>query len=184
MPYLKPGHRPPTTSPPPPPRCQPSHEPESPAVFRVSACRVQLRHPRTTAIGDLHPNKADAGSHRDRDRLPRNTRAAVLETIGEKLAREENSIILAGVPRAEDRTHERADHPCPLHQPGNLHALANRRPSHQRTTFPSAREDPQGPDGRREIDAHLSRYRQAEYAPSTGCLQESKQAVPARLACC
>jgi hypothetical protein len=52
------------------------------------------------------------------------------------------------VPRAEDRAHETADNPSPLHQPGNLHALANRRPRHQRTAFPPAREDPQGPNGR------------------------------------
>lgn len=145
---FEPGHHPPATSPPSPPRCQPGHEPESSAVFRVSACRAQLRHPGAAAIGDFHPDSAGAGRHRDRDRLPGNTRAAVLETIGEKLAREEHSVIPARMPRAEDRADERADNPSPLHQPGNLHALANRRPSHQRTAFPPAREDPQGPDGR------------------------------------
>ena len=72
----------------------------------------------------------------------------MLETIGEKLAREEHSVIPAGMPRTEDRADERADNPSPLHQPGNLYALANRRPSHQRTAFPPAREGPQGPDGR------------------------------------
>jgi hypothetical protein len=72
----------------------------------------------------------------------------VLEAVGEKLAREEHSVIPARVPRAEDRADERADNPSPLHQPGNLHALSNRRPGHQRTAFPPAREDPPGPNGR------------------------------------
>ena len=36
------------------------------------------------------------------------------------------------------------DNPRPLQKPSNLHALANRSPSHQRTAFPPAREDSQG----------------------------------------
>jgi hypothetical protein len=145
---FEPGYRPAAAPPPAPPCGQPFHEPEPTAVFRVLACSAQLRHPSAAAIGDLYPDSAGAGRHRDRDRLPGNTRAAVPEAIGEKLAREQDSIILAGVPRAEDRAHETADNPSPLHQPGNLHALANRRPRHQRTAFPPAREDPQGPNGR------------------------------------
>jgi hypothetical protein len=148
VPQFEPGHRPPATSPPPPPCGQSCHEPEPTAVFRVRASRAQLRHPRTAAIGDLNPDSAGAGRHRDRDRLPGKTRATMLQAVREKLAREQDSFILAGMPRAEDRADERADNPNPLHQPGNLHALAHRRPSHQRTAFLPAREDPQGPNGR------------------------------------
>jgi hypothetical protein len=70
------------------------------------------------------------------------------QAVAEKLAREQDGVILTRMPRAEGRADERADDPSPLHQPGNLHALANRRPSHQRTAFPPAREGPRGPDGR------------------------------------
>ena len=145
-PEFEPGHHLPAAPPPSPPRGQSGHEPESPPVFRVPVGLTQLRHTRATAISDLHPDGADAGSYGDRDRLPWDTRAAVLETIGEKLAHKKYGVIPAGMPRAKDRTHERADNPCPLRQSGNLHALANRRPSHQRTAFPSALEDPQGPE--------------------------------------
>ena len=68
--------------------------------------------------------------------------------IAEKLAREEDSLIPARVLWTEHRAHELADNPCPLYQSGNLHALTDRRPSHQRTAFPPARDDPQGPNGR------------------------------------
>ena len=137
---FEPGHRPRATPPPAPPRGQPCHEPKSTAAFRVPVGRAQLRHPTAAAIGDLHPDSTGTGRHRDRDRLPGKTRAAVPNAVAEKLAREQDSVILAGMLRAEDRAHECADNPSPFHKPGNLQALANRRPSHQRTAFPSARK--------------------------------------------
>ena len=71
------------------------------------------------------------------------------QAVGEKLAREQYGIIPARVPRAEYRAHERADSPDPLHQPGNLHALANRHPSHQFTAFPPpGKTEPPGPAAR------------------------------------
>ena len=108
-PEFEPGHHTPAAPPPPPPRRQPRHEPKPPAAFRVMAGRTQLRRPRAAAVGDLHPDGADPGPHRDRDRLPGRSRAAVPDTIAEKLAHEKYSVIPAGMPRAEDRAHERAD---------------------------------------------------------------------------
>ena len=116
---------------------------EPPAAFRVIASRAQLRHPGAAAIGDLHPDSAGAGRYRDRDRLPGKTRAAVPDAVAEKLAREQDSIIPAGMPRAEYRAHERADNPRPFPSPGDLHALPNRCPSHQRTCLPVRTETPQ-----------------------------------------
>jgi hypothetical protein len=147
-PQYKPGHGPPAAPPPAPPRGKPRHEPEPPAAFRVIAGRALLRHPGAAAIDDLHPDNADAGRHRDGNRFPGKTRAAVPHAVTEQLAREEDSVIPAGVPRTEDRAHERADNSRPFRQPGNFHALANRRPAHQRTAFPPARKGPQGTDGR------------------------------------
>ena len=57
-PQLEPGHRPPATPPPAPPRGQDRHQPQPPAVFRVTASRTQLRHPEAAAISDLHPDHA------------------------------------------------------------------------------------------------------------------------------
>ena len=172
MAQFEPGHRPRTTPSPAPPRGQPCHEPKPTAAFRVPAGRAQLRHPRAAAIGDLYPDSAGTGRHCDRDRLPGKTRAAVPNAVAEKLAREQDSVILAGMLRAEDRAHECADNPRPFHKPGNLQALANRRPSHQRTAFPSTRKARRGRTDAREIHAHLSRHRQAEYAPPAGWPQE------------
>ena len=118
-------------------------EPEPPAGFCVIGGRTQLRHPRAAAIGDLHPDSASAGRHRDRDRLPGTPRAALPQAVAEKFAREQDSIIAARVPWAEHRAHERADGPRSLHPPGNLHALPDRR-THLRTAFPPARK-PAGP---------------------------------------
>src|SRR5882724_10599234 len=120
-----------------------------------------------TAIGDLNPNNADAGRDRHRDRLPGKTRAAIPHAIAEKLAHEQDSVIPARVPRAEHRAHERADNPRTLHPPGNPNALPDRRPSHQHTRLPARRKDPQGRERTHgEMHAHLSRQRQAKYAPA------------------
>jgi hypothetical protein len=147
-PEYEPGHRPAAAPPPAPPVGQPFHDPEPTAVFRVRTGRAKFRHPRTASVGDLHPHSGDVGRDRDRDRLPGKTRAAVAQAVGEKLAREQYGIIPARVPRAEYRAHERADNPDPLHQPGNLHALANRHPSHQFTAFPPPGKTRWGPNGR------------------------------------
>jgi hypothetical protein len=83
-PELKPNHRPPAAPPPPPPsRGQPGHDPEPATVFRVIAGQAQLRCPGAAAIGDLHPDSACAGRHRDSDRLPGKTRAAVPKAVAE-----------------------------------------------------------------------------------------------------
>jgi hypothetical protein len=183
VPQFEPGHRPPAAPPPAPPRGQPRHEPEPPSAFRVISSRTQLRHPMATAIGDLNPDNAGAGRDRHRDRLPGQTRAAIPHAIAEKLAHEQDSVIPARVPRAEHRAHERADNPRTLHPSGNPNALPDRRPSHQHTRLPARRKDPQGRERTHgEMHAHLSRQRQAKYAPGgLTCRQATSCARPARM---
>jgi hypothetical protein len=72
----------------------------------------------------------------------------VPDRITEDLAREQYGIVPARVPWAEYRAHERADNLHALHQPGNLHALANRYPGHQFTAFPPPGKTRWGPNGR------------------------------------
>ena len=119
------------------------NELEPPAAFGVMARRPQLWQPGTAAISDFHPDSAGAGCYRYRDRLPGKTRAAVPDAVAEKLAREQDSIIPAGVPRAKHRANERADNPRPVPSPGDPHALPNFRLTHQRTCFPVRTETPQ-----------------------------------------
>src|SRR6266571_3311801 len=45
-----PGHRPPAASPPPPPRGQSRHQPQPPAIFRLTTAGPQLRHTRAAAV--------------------------------------------------------------------------------------------------------------------------------------
>ena len=52
------GHNPPAVPPPAPPRRQGRNKLESPAAFRVTVRRTQLRHPRPGAVGDLDPDDA------------------------------------------------------------------------------------------------------------------------------
>jgi hypothetical protein len=67
----------------------------------------------------------------------------VPDAVAEKLAREQDSIIPAGVPRAKHRANERTDNPRTVPSPGDLHALPNFRLTHQRTCFPVRTETPQ-----------------------------------------
>ena len=68
--------------------------------------------------------------------------------LAKSSTREQHGIVPARVPRAEYRAHEQADNPHALHQPGDLHALANRYPSHQFTAFPPPGKTRWGPNGR------------------------------------
>jgi hypothetical protein len=58
---------------------------EPPAVFRVAASGSWFWHPRPAPVGDLDPDNVVHRLDRHRDRLAGGTRAAVPQTIGEKL---------------------------------------------------------------------------------------------------
>ena len=73
---------------------------EPPAVFGVAASGARFWHPRPAPVGDLDPDNVVPRLNRDRDRLAQSTRAAVPETIREKLAHQQGSRIPAGVTRA------------------------------------------------------------------------------------
>ena len=95
---FEPGHQPPAAPPPAPPRREARNELKPPAAFRITARRTQLRRPRPGAIGDLDPDDAVPGPDRDRDRLPRSTRAAVPDRITEDLADQQDRVISAWMP--------------------------------------------------------------------------------------
>jgi hypothetical protein len=110
--------------------------------------RAQLRHPRTAPISDLDPDHAVPGPDRYRDRLARNTRAAMPHAIAKKLAHQQDSHIPARVTRAERTSHEGAGDTRPLRPPGKRRALPDRCPSHQATALPG-RPTPGNPPSRR-----------------------------------
>lgn len=70
---------------------------EPPAVFRLAASGSRFWHPRPAPVGHLDPDNAVQRLDRDRDRLPGGTRAAMPQTIGEKLAHQQRSHVSAGV---------------------------------------------------------------------------------------
>jgi hypothetical protein len=70
---------------------------EPPAVFRVATSGARLRHPRPAPVGDLDPDNVVLHPDRDRDRLAGNTRAAMPQTIGEKLAHQQGGHVPARV---------------------------------------------------------------------------------------
>jgi len=73
---------------------------EPPAAFSVPASGARLRYPRPAPVGDLNPDNVVRHHDRDRDRLARSTRAAVPQTIGEKLAHQQCGYVPARVARA------------------------------------------------------------------------------------
>jgi len=162
---LKPCLQPPPAPPAPaPPRREARDELKPPASFRVAACRTQLRRPRPSAVGDLDPDGTASGNDRDRDRLPRSTRAAVPDRITEDLADQQDSHIPARVPRAEYLSDKGTGGTRPLRPPGKRHALPDRHPGHHRTRpspAASPRETGRAACGRRDMHAQLRRERQA-----------------------
>jgi hypothetical protein len=110
VPQPEPGHRPPAASPP-PPRGQSRHQPQPPAIFRLTTAGPQLRHTRAAAVSDLDPDHASGSPDRDRDRLPCSARAAVPDAVGEQLAHQQRGAILARVPRPGHPGRERAGNP-------------------------------------------------------------------------
>jgi len=66
----EPGHDPTAAPPPAPPGGQGRDQFQSPAALRVPASRAQPRHPGPAAVGDLDPDQAVPGRHRDRDPPP------------------------------------------------------------------------------------------------------------------
>jgi len=111
VPQPEPGHRPPAASPP-PPRGQSRHQPQPPAIFRLTTAGPQLRHTRAAAVSDLDPDHASGSPDRDRDRLPCSARAAVPDAVGEQLAHQQRGAILARVPRPGHPGRERAGNPA------------------------------------------------------------------------
>jgi hypothetical protein len=99
-----------------PPRRRQPHRAASPATSpspRPSSASPPARRssgtPRATAVSDLNPDQSVPGPDRDRDRLSRITRAAVLHTITQQLpVNQQDGDIPARVHRAEHRVHERA----------------------------------------------------------------------------
>jgi hypothetical protein len=73
---------------------------EPPDVFRITASRARLRHLWPAQVCDLDPDNVVRRLDRDRDRLAGNTRAAMPETIGEKLAHQQRGHIPGRVARA------------------------------------------------------------------------------------
>ena len=182
MPELEPGHRLPAMPPRPPPYGQFCHEPHPPAALRIAAGRPQFRHPRPAAAGDLDPDHTVPRPDRDRDRLPCSARAAVPDTVAEQLAHQQGGVIPARMPRAEHPHCERTDDPRPLRPPGNRHALPNHSPGHHRTRpSPAAlpRETGRAAGGRRDMQAQLSRERQAAHGAASADLVRDPSVVAA-----
>jgi hypothetical protein len=73
---------------------------EPPAVLRITTSGSQLRHPSPAQVSDLDADNVVRRLDRDRDRLTDSTRAAVPETIGEKLAHQQGGHVPAWVTRA------------------------------------------------------------------------------------
>jgi len=95
-----------------PPRGQSRHQPQPPAIFRLTTAGPQLRHTRAAAVSDLDPDHASGSPDRDRDRLPCSARAAVPDAVGEQLAHQQRGAILARVPRPGHPGRERAGNPA------------------------------------------------------------------------
>ena len=159
---FEPGHQPPAAPSPAPPRREARNELKPPTAFRITADRTQRRRPRPGAVGDLDPNDAGSGSDRDRDRLPRSTRAGVPDRITEDLANQRDRVIPHGCPGSStSKTNERG---------------ARARPPASRSPGPPPRSSPTRPSppapppetsraasGRRDMHAQLCRERQAAH---------------------
>jgi hypothetical protein len=137
-----------------------------PAVFRVTASGSRFW---PAPVGDLDPD--NVVRHLDRDRLAGGTRAAVPQTIGEKLAHQQGGHVRARMTGAKHPLYKRASQPRPLRPSRKRHALPNRPPSHQRTRLPG-RPRPgksRGPaSGHMRMHARLGGKRQARDTPGTG----------------
>jgi hypothetical protein len=70
---------------------------EPPAVFRVAASGSRFWHPWPAPVSDLDPDNVVRHLDRDRDRLTGGSRAAMPQTIGEKLAHQQRSHVPARV---------------------------------------------------------------------------------------
>jgi hypothetical protein len=134
VPQLEPGHRLPATPPPSPPRRQARHHLKPATAFRIPVSRVQLRHLRAAAIGDLHADKAVPGPDRDRDRPARSARGCARTLLPNSSLTSRAASSPHGCPGPSTApTNVRAIRP--LRPPGHRHALPNLGPSHQRTRF-------------------------------------------------
>jgi hypothetical protein len=102
-----------------------------PASFRIAASAMRLWHPWPTQVGDLDADNVVRCLYCDRDRLAGGTRAAVEDTVDEKLVREQCCHVPAPVSRAEHPVHECAGDPRTLRPPRKRHGLPD-RPSHRR----------------------------------------------------
>ena len=60
---------------------QQRRQPKPPAIFRVTLGRTKLRYSGAPAVSDLDPDQSVPGLDRDRDRLSRIARAAVVHAI-------------------------------------------------------------------------------------------------------
>jgi hypothetical protein len=122
-----------------PPRRHQSHRAASPAT---SPSPGHLpRHPRQDEapllrgpLRSVTSTRTKSGPDRDRDRLSRIARAAVLDAIAGQLpGYQQDGDIPARVHRAGHPVREPAGDPRPRRPPRIRHALPNRYPGHQRT---------------------------------------------------
>jgi hypothetical protein len=150
----------PIARPAPPPAQAPGHLPRHPRQDEAPLLRGPLRSVTSTWT--------KSGPDRDRDRLSRIARAAVLDAIAGQLpGYQQDGDIPARVHRAGHPVREPASDPRPRRPPRIRHALPNRHPSHQRTR-PSRPPDcgiTGPPDGTRGMHARLGGPRQARDTP-------------------
>ena len=135
---------------PPPSRGKAGNELESPAISRIAASGTRLRCSWPAYVGDPDADDVVRCLDRDRDRLAGGTRAAVPDTVDEKLVHEQGGYVPARVLRAEHPVHERAGDPRPLCPPRKRHCLPD-CPSHQRNrpSCPHRPGEVSGPPGGR-----------------------------------
>src|SRR5690242_13224193 len=98
-----------------------------PAVFRVAASGSRFWPPWPAPVGDLDPDNVVHRLDRNRHRLAGSTRAAVLQTIKEKLAHQQRSHVPARVTGAWM-------HPLSLCTSRRLHRRAAPRTIRDRST--------------------------------------------------
>jgi len=115
------------------------------AVFRFITGRAQLWHPWPAQVGDFNADDVVRCLDCDRDRLAAGGRAAVPDTVNEKLVHQQGSYAPARVPGAEYPVHERAGDPRPLRPPQESWSPGPPQSSAQ-PPFP-ARTDPGGARG-------------------------------------
>ena len=169
-PEYEPGHGPPAAPPPAPPGGQGRDQFQSPAALRVPASRAQPRHPGPAAVGDLDPDQAVSGRHRDRDRPPGKARAAVPDAVAEQLAHQQDRGILARVPGPSTPPVKaratRARSASPASVTLSRSAAPATRPPPSRPARPGGAPGTAAGTGR--MHAQLSPGRQAAPGPCTG----------------